>query len=85
MSKAFPCAAPNCSEIVMKRYFMEQHHTGANFPEMVALALEDLAGQKLLFEQCLKRMCKGKGREGVGEQNLSKRVCSTDSVAELIS
>ena len=48
MSKAFPCAAPSCSEMVMKRYFMEEHHTSANFHEMVALALEDLTGQKLL-------------------------------------
>ena len=56
MSKAFPCAAPNCSEMVMK---MEEHHTSANFPEMVALALEDLAGQKLLLLSTRsKRMCK---------------------------
>ena len=59
MSKAFPCAAPKSSEMVMKRYPMEEHHTSANFPEMVALALEDLAGQKLLsLSICLKRMCK---------------------------
>ena len=44
----WPCAAPNCSEMVMKRYFMEEHHTSANFHEMVALALDDLTGQKLL-------------------------------------
>ena len=79
MSKAFPCAAPNCSEIVMKRYFMEQHHTGANFPEMVALALEDLAGQKLLFEQCLKRMYKGHGKV------LESRIYPSVSVLQTLS
>ena len=58
-SKAFPCAGPSCSEMVMMRYFMEEHHTSANFPEMVALALKDLAGQKLLLLSTRsKRMCK---------------------------
>ena len=79
MSKAFPCAAPKSSE--MKRYPMEEHHTSANFPEMVALALEDLAGQKLLLLSiCLKRMCKrhrkvlGDGGEANDEQDLSNHV-----------
>ena len=87
MSKAFPCAAPNCSEIVMKRYFMEQHHTGANFPEMVALALEDLAGQKLLLLSTrLKRMCKRHRKllEMV-ERPMMSRIYSSMSDAELKS
>ena len=87
MSKAFPCAAPNCSEMVMKRYFMEEHHTSANFPELVALALEDLAGQKLLLlSTCLKRMCKRhmKLLEMV-ERPMLSRFYPSMSVAELKS
>ena len=87
MSKAFPCAAPNCSEMVMKRYFMEEHHTSANFPEMVALALEDLAGQKLLLLSTrLKRMCKRhrKVLEMV-VRPMMRRIYPSISVAELKS
>ena len=86
-SKAFPCTASNCSEMVMKGYFVEEHHTGANFPEMVALAMEDLAGQKLLrLITCSKRMCKShrKVLEMV-ERLMMSRVYPSMSVAELKS
>ena len=71
----------------MKKYFMEEHHTSANFPEMVALALEDLAGQKLLLlSTCLKRMCKRhrKVLEMV-ERPMMSRFYPSMSVAELKS
>ena len=87
MSKAFPCAAPKSSEMVMKRYPMEEHDTSANFPEMVALALEDLAGQKLLsLSICLKRMCKGhrKVLEMV-ERPMMSKIYPTMSDAEVKS
>ena len=86
-SKAFPCAGPSCSEMVMMRYFMEEHHTSANFPEMVALAREDLAGQKLLsLSTRLKRMCKRQRKllEMV-ERPMMSRIYPSMSVAELKS
>ena len=71
----------------MKRYFMEEHHTSANFHEMVALALDDLTGQKLLWLGiCLKRMCKRHRKVlEMKERPMMSRIYPSMSVAELKS
>ena len=38
MSKAVQCAAPNYSEMVMKRYEVKEYHTSDNLLEVVDLA-----------------------------------------------